>query len=104
MTDAIKSFFGKYHAVPAGDGGPDWKAASTDALLGWFAGDAPLAPASPAVRARLEQVANELLSRVAATWPRLSALPAGSPEHNEVGRILAALGGNARLFRLTAKE
>ena len=37
--DAVKSFFAKYHAVPASFAGPQWDKATLDALVGWATED-----------------------------------------------------------------
>jgi hypothetical protein len=40
--DPIKSFFKRYHAVPADDVGPTWSKATDEALLGWWNTTGPI--------------------------------------------------------------
>lgn len=65
--DAIKAFFTKYHAVPAGQAGPQWDRATDAALLGWAADDCATWDADPTahphLRARMEEVRGELNRR-----------------------------------------
>lgn len=68
--DAIKSFFAKYHAVPANDAGPCWSQASDGALIGWAEMDCavwdhtlPTADREE-LRARMQEVGNEMWARM----------------------------------------
>ena len=74
MSDAIKGFFSKYNAVPAGDRGPNWSAASLESLLGWLAADLRLyddGQRDSHFLARLHAIRRELKRRM-----ELSADPA----------------------------
>lgn len=67
--DAIKSFFKKYNAVPAGKSGePEWASATTDALIGWAekdckAFDLLYAEEEYYIRIRMIAIGNELYQR-----------------------------------------
>lgn len=64
--DAIKGFFTKYNAVPAGNRGPNWEKASLSALLGWVEADLKLYDAGqrdPHFTKRLIDLRDELKAR-----------------------------------------
>lgn len=115
--NAIQSFCEKYNAVPASNSEPVWASAPLTSLLGWFREDVKLLEtyasgathsganqyATIAVRNRLNSIVAELWSRVAKTYPKLPSLPAGSRDHDDVGRILAALGDAAANLTVAVK-
>lgn len=65
--NAMQDFFRKYDAVPATDAGPDWRNASTQALIGWATGDCEVWDKEPDAQARIidhmQDVGNELHRR-----------------------------------------
>lgn len=70
--DAVKSFFAKYHAVPANDAGPQFDKASDAALLGWAEGDCKAwdrtlsGPDRKTLQNRMVEIRRELWTRIQA--------------------------------------
>jgi hypothetical protein len=105
-TNAVAAFFKKYDAVPTTDRGVEWDKATTDALLGWLDGSAHNARAGLGghhARKMLRGSAAECWRRVGVLYPKCAALPAGSPTHNELGRVMARLAAAADVLKIDAK-
>lgn len=107
--DAVRSFFEKYNAVPADDRGPRWAEATTPALIGWLDQDVKLLPTlagrdAAFVRVRLDEIVAEVWARVGRLYRECGGHPPGSPTHDEIGRLLAAVARNADRLTLVAKK